>query len=246
MSKVHLKYDSTAPLTDNLIVKYNTGGDLTNSIISDDGSSVTIAGTIGIGTASPNSDSILDLTSTTQGLLIPRMTTVQRDAMGGSPVVLEESLKIYNTTTQGYEYWTGSAWVRMTTGDGENVANANLTFDANRFTSLNDKWWKTDLNTGGYVNFSSNNIDTDETMFLLDNYNNDIFNVNNAGEISIGDVGSTINGRAGQITIGNNPNKAHFNLQEGSGSLPELILPECVGNFTADQAIAAVNSAPFK
>ena len=39
-------------------------------------------GQIGIGTTSPHSKAILDLTSTSKGLLIPRMTCVQRLAMG--------------------------------------------------------------------------------------------------------------------------------------------------------------------
>ena len=36
---------------------------------------------VGIGTTSPDVSSVLDLTSTTQGVLTPRMTTVQRNAI---------------------------------------------------------------------------------------------------------------------------------------------------------------------
>ncbi len=38
-------------------------------------------GTVGIGTSTPHTSAILDLTSTTQGMLLPRMTTAQRDAI---------------------------------------------------------------------------------------------------------------------------------------------------------------------
>ncbi|MGE3799747.1 MAG: hypothetical protein AB7H80_01870 [Candidatus Kapaibacterium sp.] len=38
-------------------------------------------GDVGIGTVSPHESALLDLTSTTRGLLIPRMTVVQRDAI---------------------------------------------------------------------------------------------------------------------------------------------------------------------
>ena len=36
---------------------------------------------VGIGTNSPSTSSILDVTSTTKGLLPPRMTTAQRNAI---------------------------------------------------------------------------------------------------------------------------------------------------------------------
>lgn len=48
---------------------------------------------IGIGTTSPNASSVLDITSTTQGLLPPRMTTVQRNAI----VTPADGLIVYDT-----------------------------------------------------------------------------------------------------------------------------------------------------
>ncbi len=53
------------------------------------------------------SGAILQIDSTTQGILIPRMTTTQRDAIS-SPAT---SLLIFNTTTNQYEYFEGSVWV---------------------------------------------------------------------------------------------------------------------------------------
>jgi len=50
---------------------------------------------LGIGTSSPNAAAIVDLTSTTQGFLPPRMTTTQRDAIASPP----SGLIIYNITT---------------------------------------------------------------------------------------------------------------------------------------------------
>ena len=47
------------------------------------------AQSVGIGTPTPNAKAVLDLTSTTQGLLIPRLTAAQRGAIirppGASP-----------------------------------------------------------------------------------------------------------------------------------------------------------------
>ena len=67
-----------------------------------------IAGSIGIGIASPNARAILDATSTTKGFLPPRMTTAQRDAI--ATVAGDAGLTIFNTTTTKLEVWDGAAW----------------------------------------------------------------------------------------------------------------------------------------
>ncbi|MEO7265857.1 MAG: hypothetical protein ABIW38_13150 [Ferruginibacter sp.] len=61
---------------------------------------------VGIGTSTPATSAQLDLTSTTRGLLPPRMTTSQRDVIV-SPVA---GLVIYNTTTSQLEIYNGSSW----------------------------------------------------------------------------------------------------------------------------------------
>ena len=59
---------------------------------------------VGIGTSSPNA--ALDVTSTTQGFLPPRMTTTQRNAIS-SPAV---GLVIFNTTTNCLNFYVG-LWI---------------------------------------------------------------------------------------------------------------------------------------
>jgi hypothetical protein len=49
---------------------------------------------IGIGTSTPDASAILDLSSTSKGLLMPRMTTLQQTALV-SPAI---GLTIFNTT----------------------------------------------------------------------------------------------------------------------------------------------------
>jgi hypothetical protein len=56
---------------------------------------------VGIGTINPDASSILDLTSNSQGILTPRMTTEQRNLIS-SPA---NGLLIYNTTTSGFNYY---------------------------------------------------------------------------------------------------------------------------------------------
>ncbi|AUP78129.1 fibrinogen-like YCDxxxxGGGW domain-containing protein [Flavivirga eckloniae] len=61
---------------------------------------------VGIGTTAPSTSAILDVTSSTQGLLTPRMTEAQRDAI----VSPAEGLFIYNLDAKCFQYYKGSAW----------------------------------------------------------------------------------------------------------------------------------------
>jgi hypothetical protein len=66
---------------------------------------------IGIGTVTPNVSSVLDITSTTKGLLAPRMTTAERTAI----VTPAESLLVYDTTVKAFYYYnlTTTSWVKI-------------------------------------------------------------------------------------------------------------------------------------
>ena len=77
---------------------------------------------VGIGTTTPDASSALDITSTTKGLLIPRMTETQRDAIS-SPA---NGLMIYQTDgTVGFYYYNGSSWAE--------VAATSKTYSVNHF-----------------------------------------------------------------------------------------------------------------
>lgn len=62
---------------------------------------------VGIGTPDPHVSSVLDITSTDKGMLPPRLTTAQRDAIA----VLPAGLMIYNTTTNCLNFWNATQWV---------------------------------------------------------------------------------------------------------------------------------------
>ncbi len=66
---------------------------------------------VGIGTTTPAASAQLDVNSTTKGLLPPRMTTTQRDAIT-SPA---NGLIIFNTATNGLQLKTNSGWVPLMT-----------------------------------------------------------------------------------------------------------------------------------
>jgi hypothetical protein len=58
----------------------------------------------------PDASAALEITSTTQGLLLPRMTTVQRDAIAAPA----SGLLIYNTTTNKLNFRAAAAWEVVT------------------------------------------------------------------------------------------------------------------------------------
>ncbi|MES2772573.1 MAG: FG-GAP repeat protein [Bacteroidota bacterium] len=77
---------------------------------------------VGIGTATPAVSSILDITSTEKGMLIPRMDSTQRNAIA-SPA---QGLLIYQTNGNGgFYYYAGTTWNKVGGGGNEWLINAN-------------------------------------------------------------------------------------------------------------------------
>jgi hypothetical protein len=68
------------------------------------GTSLTVAGDVGIG--NPNPQSALDIQSTTGTIIVARMTTGQRDAMTAT-----NGMIIYNTSTNQFNFYEAGAWV---------------------------------------------------------------------------------------------------------------------------------------
>lgn len=62
---------------------------------------------VGIGTRKADPSSVLELKSTTQGFLMPRLTKAQRDAINNPAL----GLTIFDTDNNCIESWTGTDWV---------------------------------------------------------------------------------------------------------------------------------------
>ena len=71
--------------------------------------SMTRTGSVGIGTTTPASSSLLDVTSTTKGFLPPRMTTTEINAIA-SPAA---GLVVYNTTLAVLCFYDGTGWKKV-------------------------------------------------------------------------------------------------------------------------------------
>jgi hypothetical protein len=70
----------------------------------------TNSGSVGIGTATPQSSALVDITSTSKGFLPPRMTASQRAAISSPAAGL---LVFQIDAPSGYYYYTGTSWTAL-------------------------------------------------------------------------------------------------------------------------------------
>ncbi len=99
-----------------------------------------ITAQVGIGTLTPNSSAMLDVQSTSKGVLVPRMTTLQRTAIS-SPAT---GLLVFDTTTQSFWFYS-AAWVELVSGssivdtDGDTKIEVEQSADEDkiRFSTAN-------------------------------------------------------------------------------------------------------------
>jgi len=97
----------------------------------------------GIGTTAPHASAALDITSQNAGLLTPRMTTTERDAI----VSPEQGLLVYDTDAKGFYGYTGTKWTSVMFAPQWSDKGNDITTD--NFIGT------TDANA---VNFRTNNI----------------------------------------------------------------------------------------
>ncbi len=96
---------------------------------------------VGIGTTTPNASSALEISSNNSGLLIPRLTNLERDAI----TLPATSLLIFNSTVNGYQFNFGTPlvpeWVPITTNSSTKeqslkYSNTDISTDLNVGTPI--------------------------------------------------------------------------------------------------------------
>ncbi len=124
----------------------------------------------------PNSKSILDVTSTTKGLLIPRMLTSQRNTLGNTLTASEKGMLVYDTELGHFYYFDGTDWLKIATygsADGDWTISGN-----NMYSSVSG-----DVGIGKTSNFQGK-LDVKGKIYA-DNSSSDALQVNLAGSPSI-------------------------------------------------------------
>ena len=104
------------------------------------------SGSVGIGTFAPHQSSILETSSNSKGILLPRLTAPQRDAISGPA----HALLIFNTTDTVFEYNIGDEinpiWYRFVVADNNGNLRAALSPGSIWFGGLDSI--STELSTG--------------------------------------------------------------------------------------------------
>lgn len=90
---------------------------------------------IGIGTTTPNGSAMLDVTSTTAGVLIPRMTQAQKNTIA-TPAT---GLLIYQTDgITGFWYFNGTLWINLSSSSDWNLIGNTGTNPLTNFIGTTD------------------------------------------------------------------------------------------------------------
>lgn len=148
--------------------------------------------------ASAVASALVELNSTTKGFLQPRMTTTERNAIA-SPAT---GLQVYNTTTNTNDYYNGTSWNTVSTGniytvDGTLTGNRTLTTAGNTLA----------FRTGG----------VDEFLFTPNNGSTfpifKVYNVSFGGKLDLGYGYFQVGG--GALSFGNT-NSGNINIFAGT------------------------------
>jgi hypothetical protein len=197
--------------------------------------------------AAPNASAILDLTSTTRGLLIPRMTTVQMNAIA-SP---DTSLMIFNTDNSCIYYYTGpplSAWQTMycsctsapatpgtITGTQFVCANSTLTYSIAAVANATSYVW-----TGPSGSVVASGQGTTSISIILGSA---------AGNISVVASNSCGTSASDTLALTVNPNHgtAQYNFENGvqTWTVPPCVTLVTLSLYGAQGGEAGYDNEPF-
>ena len=178
----------------------------------------------GIGTTTPSPSAKLEVASSNQGFLPPRIALTATNA--ASPVTSPATgLLVYNTATTGtppnnvapgYYYWNGSAWVAVlstitTSSISGNGTTSTLTnFGAEVNTQSGTTYTLTATDNGKIISCTSNSAVTITVPALTSGFNCLIVQ-RGTGQITLSTSGSTIN------------NRYNFNKTAGQHAIMSLV-----------------------
>ena len=125
--------------------------------------------TVGIGTPTPNSNAVLDLVSPNgnQGMLMPRITTTQRQGMASSLGSGETGLVVFDTDLKQFFHWVDTTWV-VGLGAFSDIAGGDLQGSYPNPTLRSDVVTSTTILDGSIssVDLADNSVDSNK---ILDN-----------------------------------------------------------------------------
>ncbi|MCF8278032.1 MAG: tail fiber domain-containing protein [Flavobacteriales bacterium] len=130
--------------------------------------------------AAPDAQSILDISSTTRGVFLPRMTTAQRESLIAPLTTPADNhgLTVYDTSTKSYWYWDGLVWREIPNTSVAGITASNGLSEVSNDVQLGGTplSHNTTVDQGAYtLDFASTAVDgfsIDGTTFSIDAANN--------------------------------------------------------------------------
>lgn len=188
---------------------------------------------VGINTTTPNISSMLDVISTTKGVLIPRMLDTQKNAIA-TPAT---GLLIFQTNgTSGFYYYNGAAWSLLGSGSTETASNG-LTKTVNDIQLGGNLTANTAVTQTAAQTLSFLNNSTANTIVNLQSTGDFVVQDNGTSAFQIQDNGTLGVGTANQFTINNTGNITRINnvvtsFPAAQGAANTFLRNDGVGNLT--------------
>ncbi|MCF6142543.1 hypothetical protein L1S34_14720 [Flavobacterium sp. K77] len=185
-------------------------------------------------TADPSA--ILDLKSSNQGVLVPRLTQTQRTAIA-TPAT---GLMVYQTdATAGFYFYNGTAWTSLNGTNGTNGTNgangqgvptggtANQVLAKVNATDFNTQW----VTPSGADNLGNHTATT--TLNMNSNAITGATNITATGTATLGgNAYPTNTGTNGQVLQTNGAGALSWGSASGGGSSLQLVVTKTVGQTT--------------
>jgi sugar lactone lactonase YvrE len=146
---------------------------------------IVMAQSVGIGTASPKPSARLEVNSTTQGILIPTLTSAQRNTISNPATGL---LVFQSDGTPGFYYYTGTNWLSLANGHQPNTEGIAVSSGYGVTTTLagTGTFGSTDgpAATATFDNPTGVAVDAFGNIYVADQSNQKIRKINPAGQVS--------------------------------------------------------------
>ncbi|HEY8897609.1 MAG TPA: tail fiber domain-containing protein [Niastella sp.] len=187
-----------------------------------------------------DASAILDVKSTSKGMLIPRMTTAQRTGIA-TPAT---GLLVFDTDTNAFWYYTGSAWTKLDISSWSTTGNSGTASGTNFIGTTDDVPFTVKVNNvvAGYVASTTNPANSNNTIWGYGGLNAITTGKNN---VAVGSQALTANTTAsGNTALGFQTLSTNTTANNNTAvGFQALLLSNSVGNTAVGHRSLTNNTA---